>query len=78
MKKKTFMIVGAGWMGCHLAYSLIQKGHTVKIFEKKKFFMACLEQILIDYIWDIIIQEAIKQEFNQKLVIIGSKRFIQI
>ena len=32
------MIVGAGWMGCHLAYSLIKKGHYVKLFEKKKIF----------------------------------------
>ena len=32
------MIVGAGWMGCHLAYSLIKKGHVVKIFEKNKIF----------------------------------------
>ena len=38
MKKKTFMIVGAGWMGCHLAYSLMKKGHVVKIFEKNKIF----------------------------------------
>ncbi len=32
------MIVGAGWMGSHLAYSLIKKGHDVKLFEKNKIF----------------------------------------
>lgn len=32
------MIIGAGWMGCHLAYSLIKKGHNVKLFEKNKIF----------------------------------------
>ncbi len=32
------MIIGAGWMGCHLAYSLNKKGYSVKLFEKKKIF----------------------------------------
>ena len=31
MKKKTLMIIGAGWMGCHLAYSLNKKGYSVKL-----------------------------------------------
>jgi hypothetical protein len=28
-------IIGAGWYGCHLSISLLQKGHEVKIFEKE-------------------------------------------
>ncbi|HBC3556809.1 TPA: FAD-dependent oxidoreductase [Vibrio parahaemolyticus] len=27
-------IIGAGWYGCHMALSLLQAGHMVKIFEK--------------------------------------------
>ncbi|MDD1827102.1 FAD-dependent oxidoreductase [Photobacterium sp. ZSDE20] len=27
-------IIGAGWYGCHLGVSLIQAGHSIKIFEK--------------------------------------------
>ena len=38
MKKKNFIIIGAGWMGCHLALSLIKQGHQVKLFEQKKIF----------------------------------------
>ena len=38
MQKKSLMIVGAGWMGCHLAYILKNLGFKVKLFEKKKIF----------------------------------------
>ena len=38
MKKRSLMIVGAGWMGCHLAYTLIKYGFKVKLFEQKKIF----------------------------------------
>ena len=37
-KKKNFIIIGAGWMGCHLALTLIKQGHQVKLFEQKKIF----------------------------------------
>tara|TARA_Y100000768_G_scaffold383586_1_gene366026 strand:- start:2553 stop:3557 length:1005 start_codon:yes stop_codon:yes gene_type:complete len=32
------MIVGGGWMGCHIAYVLVKKGYHVKLFERKKIF----------------------------------------
>ena len=38
MKKKSLMIVGAGWMGCHLAYTLKKHGFKVQLFEQKKIF----------------------------------------
>ncbi len=38
MKKKRILIIGAGWMGCHLALTLIKRGYNVKLFEKKKIF----------------------------------------
>lgn len=34
MLKKKFLIVGAGWYGCHLGLFLKKKGYTVKIYEK--------------------------------------------
>tara|TARA_B110000977_G_scaffold201663_1_gene297583 strand:- start:6324 stop:7352 length:1029 start_codon:yes stop_codon:yes gene_type:complete len=37
-KKKNFIIIGAGWMGCHLALTLMKQGHQVKLFEQKKIF----------------------------------------
>ncbi len=36
MIKKNFIIIGAGWYGCHIAIYLLEKGHKVKIFEKEK------------------------------------------
>jgi hypothetical protein len=38
MKKKRIIILGAGWMGCHLALTLLEHGHKIKLFEKKKIF----------------------------------------
>ncbi len=38
VKKKNIMIIGAGWMGCHLAYSLKLKGFNISLFEQKKIF----------------------------------------
>ena len=38
MKKKRILIIGAGWMGCHLALTLIKRGYKVELFEKKKIF----------------------------------------
>ena len=37
-KKKNFIIIGAGWMGCHLALTLMKQGHRLKLFEQKKIF----------------------------------------
>ena len=36
MIKKNFIIIGAGWYGCHIGLYLKEKGHNVKIFEKEK------------------------------------------
>ena len=38
MKKKNIMIIGAGRMGCHLAYSLKLRGFNISLFEQKKIF----------------------------------------
>ena len=32
------MIVGAGWMGCHLAYTLKLRGYNVSLFDQKNIF----------------------------------------
>ena len=36
--KKKIMIVGAGWMGCHLAYSLKLRGYTISLFDQEDMF----------------------------------------
>ena len=36
--KKKIMIVGAGWMGCHLAYSLKLRGYNISLFDQKNIF----------------------------------------
>jgi hypothetical protein len=36
--KKKIMIIGAGWMGCHLAYILNSLGHKIVLFEKNNIF----------------------------------------
>ena len=34
-KKKNICVIGAGWFGCHISLSLIEKGHKVEILEKE-------------------------------------------
>lgn len=34
MKNKKILIIGAGWYGCHIAKSLIEKKYQVKVYEK--------------------------------------------
>ena len=35
-KNKKFLVIGAGWYGCHIALYLKNCGHDIKIFEKNK------------------------------------------
>lgn len=36
--KKKIMVIGAGWMGCHLSYVLKSNGHDVTLFDKGEIF----------------------------------------
>jgi L-2-hydroxyglutarate oxidase LhgO len=32
---KKIAVIGAGWFGCHIAYQLIKKNYSVKIYEER-------------------------------------------
>ena len=36
--KKKIMIIGAGWMGCHLTYVLKSLGHHITLYEQNGIF----------------------------------------